>query len=251
MALTPTVAQADTADIIGVRSITNRDQVYSILTSVQKARSPITIRFENNDRYYTSLILKTDLDEGYLLIDEVAPEDGHLRALQHQPFSIRGSHKGVSLFFRPNVIIGSGVQDGIAFYKLPLPAEMIYQQRRTAFRALVARALNVRVKLTSTQRNETLDGRLYDISVSGCRVNFEGEIKPEFIRGDYFENCQITLLDGFEITAPVTLKHATFVRDWQETTCGFQLEMLNPVATKAIDRFVYFLQREARRLETK
>ncbi len=188
MALMPTVAEADTANIIGVRSITNREQVYSVLTSVQKARSPITIKFENNDRYYTSLILKTDLDEGYLLIDEFAPEDGHLLALQHESFSVRGSHKGVSLFFRPNIIAGSGSESGIAFYKLPLPAEMIYQQRRAAFRALVARSLNVGVKLTSAQRGETLNGRLYDISVSGCRVNFEGEIKPELVRRDYFEN---------------------------------------------------------------
>lgn len=251
MALEPSVADADPMGIIGVRTLNNRDQIFSILASVQKARTAITIKFEERERYYTSLILQTNLEEGYMLIDEIAPEDGHVLAMQGESFSIRGSHNGVNLFFRPNRIAGSGEQSDIAFYKVPLPKEMIYQQRRAAFRALVGRALNVQVTLTSTARRETIKGRLYDVSISGCRVNFEGEIAPEFIRGDYFENCQITLMDGFVVATPVTLKHAAYVRDWKETTCGFQFEALDKIATKALDRFVYFLQREAKRLEVK
>lgn len=237
-------------DVIGVRTISDKHQIFSILSAVQKARTPITIKFENKERYYTSLILRTELDEGYMIIDEIAPEEGHLLAMQKLPFSIRGSHGGVSLFFRPNIISGSGIQSDIAFYKVKLPDEMIYQQRRSAFRAPVARALQIKATIHSQQRDQTLVGRLYDLSISGCRVNFEGEITPPMMRGEAFDECHFSLND-FALKAPVTLKHASYVKDWGETTCGFKFEGLDKVSQKPIDRFVYFLQREARRLETK
>ena len=240
----------DPLGVIGVQTISNQQQIFSILSSVQKARAPITIKFENNDRYYTSLILRTDLDDNYMIIDEIAPQDGHQLALEKRPFSIRGSHKGVSLFFRPNQIAGSGIESDIAFYKIPLPKEMIYQQRRHAYRAIVARALQINVTLSGSHRYGQLTGRLFDLSLSGCRINFEGEVKPALVRSDKFESCKI-LLNDFALDTPVTLKHATFIRDWGETTCGFQFEGLDGTSQKLIDRFVYFLQREARRLETK
>ncbi len=240
----------DPLGVIGVQTISNPQQIFSILSSVQKARSPITIKFENSDRYYASLILRTDLDDSSMIIDEIAPEDGHHLALAKQPFSIRGSHKGVSLFFRPNRIAGSGIESDIAFYKIPFPEEMIYQQRRHAYRAIVARALQIKATISGNYRYGPLTGRLFDLSLSGCRINFEGEVTPELVRSDKFESCRI-LLDDFELDTPVTLKHATYIRDWGETTCGFQFEELSSASQKLIDRFVYFLQREARRLETK
>jgi len=245
------LAASDPMGIIGVRTITNQQQIYSILTSVQKARSPITVKIENRERYYTSLILQTNLDEGFILIDEIAPEDGHHLVMQNLPFSIRGSHNGVSLFFRPNVIAGSGVESDIAFYKVKLPKEMIYQQRRAAFRAQVARSLRITGTVTSQRRRDSLTGILHDISLGGCRINFSGEINQDLVRSDKFEECNILLPDGYSINCPLSLKHATYIRDWDETTCGFQFEGLDTISQRAIDRFVYFLQREARRLETK
>jgi len=141
MVIESSTAGNNPQEIIGIRTISDKHQIFSILSAVQKARTPITIKFENRERYYTSLILRTELEDAYIIIDEIAPEDGHLLAMQKLPFSIRGSHGGVSLFFRPNVISGSGVQSDIAFYKIPFPEEMIYQQRRGAFRAPVARAI--------------------------------------------------------------------------------------------------------------
>ena len=250
MVIESDIAETNNQDVIGIRTISDRHQIFSILSAVQKARTPISIKFENRERYYTSLILRTELDEAYMIIDEIAPEDGHLLAMSKLPFSIRGSHGGVSLFFRPNVISGSGIQSDIAFYKIKFPEEMIYQQRRSAFRAPVARALQIKVAVRSKQRDEMLVGRLYDLSISGCRINFEGEIKPALIRGDRFEECSFFFND-FTLNVPVTLKHASYVRDWGETTCGFKFEGLDKASQKPIDRFVYFLQREARRLETK
>lgn len=251
MANESAAVESDPMGVIGVRTLSSKQQIYSVLSSVQKARTPITIKFEDQERYFTSLILRTELEEGYMIIDEIAPEEGHLFALERRPFSIRGSHNGISLFFRPNVIAGSGIQSNISFYKVPFPKEMIYQQRRGAFRALVARALQINASVTSAERNRTLAGRLYDLSVTGCRINFEGEINPELVRGEQFESCSIMLSDGKMLNCPLILRHTSYVREWDETTCGFEFVGLDKISQKPIDRFVYFLQREARRLETK
>lgn len=251
MALEAHNTPLDSQDIIGVRTITNSQQIYSILTAVQKSRTPITIKFEGSEKYYTSIILKTNLEQQHLIIDEIAPEKGHLLVMQDAAFSIRGSHNGVSLFFRPNVINGSGTENGIAFYRIALPQEMIYQQRRGSFRAPVPRALNIHATLTASSRNQSLSGRLHDISISGCRINFEGEVAPQLIRGDIFENAAITLPEASCISYPLTLKHSRYVRELNETTCGFEFQGIDKTGQRTVDRFVYFLQREARRLETK
>lgn len=251
MALEAHNAPLDGQDVIGIRSLSNKQQIFSVLASVQKSRTPITIKFEGSEKYYTSIILKTDLDKNHLIIDEIAPEEGHALAMQNLPFAIRGSHSGVSLFFRPNVISGSGSENGIAFYSIPLPEEMVYQQRRGSFRALVPRALNTKAHVTLASRNQTLRGRLHDISITGCRINFEGEIKPDLIHEDIFEQAEITLPEGDKISYPLKLKHASYSRESNETSCGFQFEGIDKIGQRIVDRFVYFLQREARRLETK
>jgi len=235
-------------DFIGVRTLSSKQQIFSILNAVQKARTPIMIKFEGIERYFTSLILRTDLDEGYLIIDEIAPESGHEMALQGRSFSIRGSHHGVSLYFRPNVVVGSGIENDIAFYKINFPQEMIYQQRRTAYRAPVPLGLDIQAKLVSPHHG-TLSGILYDISTGGCRLNFKGNLDPEFARGDLIDNFQLILNDGEKLSCPVQVCHSQFVRDWKQTTCGLQFVDLDKLSIKKIDRFVYFLQREARRLQ--
>jgi len=235
-------------DFIGVRTLSSKQQIFSILNAVQKARTPIMIKFEGIDRYFTSLILRTNLDEGYLIIDEIAPESGHELALQGRSFSIRGSHHGVSLYFRPNVVVGSGIENDIAFYKVPFPDEMIYQQRRTAYRAPVPLGLDIQANLISPKHGR-LNGILFDISTGGCRLNFKGKLDPELVRGDQIDDFQLVLTDGEKLTCPALVRHSQFVRDWKQTSCGFQFIDLDKLSIKQIDRFVYFLQREARRLQ--
>jgi len=244
-------AEDDEQGIIGVRSLTNKQQIFSILSSVQKSRTPLTIKFENSEKYYTSIILKTELDKNHLIIDEIAPEDGHVLALQNQPFSIRGSHGGVSLFFRPNVISGSSSENGIAFYSIALPEEMVYQQRRGSFRAQVPRQLSTQATLSSDRQPQPLSGRLFDISITGCRINFEGEVNQDLVRGDIFERAEIILPDGDKLSYALKLKHAFYGRENNETSCGFEFLEIDKIGQRLVDRFVYFLQREARRLETK
>lgn len=251
MALESNKPTSNAQGILGVQSLTNKQQIFSILSAVQKSRSPLTIKFENIEKYFTSIILRTDLEKDRLIIDEIAPQQGHELALQNLPFSIRGSHNGVSLFFRPNVISGSGIENGIAFYSIPLPEKMTYQQRRGSFRAPVPRALNTLATLRCKAREQVLTGRLFDISISGCRINFDGEIEPQLVRSEIFEQVDIMLADGNHIHYPLKLKHARYSPEMKETSCGFEFIDIDKAGQRTLDRFVYFLQREARRLETK
>ena len=59
------------------------------------------------------------------------------------------------------------------------------------------------------------------------------------------------LPEGDKISYPLKLKHASYSRESNETSCGFQFEGIDKIGQRIVDRFVYFLQREARRLETK
>lgn len=145
--------------------VTRQASIFAVLRSLQKNRSPLTITFRgHNKQTFTSIILKVDLDEGFFILDEMAPPSGHQRAMDGGIFTAQANDKGVQVVFGGNTVIGAGRNDGAAIYKIPLPKQLLYKQRRDAYRAHIAIADQAEVKLTSYERQKPLVGRIIDIS---------------------------------------------------------------------------------------
>lgn len=78
-------------------------------------------------------------------------------------------------------------------YSAPLPADMIYHQKRGAFRAAVHRSLETKVGLIKQQRQHQILGELADISATGCKARFVGDLRnqvtPESCTNKASSNC--------------------------------------------------------------
>ncbi|MDX1397181.1 MAG: flagellar regulator YcgR PilZN domain-containing protein, partial [Oceanospirillum sp.] len=210
--------------------VTRQASIFAVLRSLQKHRSPLTIVFRgHNKQTFTSIVLKVDLEEGYFILDEIAPPSGHKRAMEGGIFSIQANDKGVQVVFGNNTVVGAGRNDGAAIYKIPLPKQLLYKQRRDAYRAHIAIADQVEVKLTSYERQKPLVGRIIDISSTGCKIEFPYLVEPAFEDMEVFDEVSFDLPESefdTSVLCAAEARRAVYFEDKKMTQCGFRF--LNP-----------------------
>jgi len=233
--------------------ITRPAEIASILSSLQRHRSPISVSFRGVDQKYLSLVLAVDREAQVFYLDELNPPSGHKRILANEQFSVRGTEQGITVFFTKCKVIEVLDEEDGAVYRVPFPSQLIHNQKRDAFRAHVMLGDNIPVTLLSLTRTEPvqpLKASLKDISSTGCKLEFDSLIEPPFKDLEVFEEMTINL-KAFEkrLTIKVEARHAVYDEHKKRTTCGFRFLDTDQKLQAEIDRFVIFLQREARRVE--
>ena len=228
-------------------------EVASVLSSLQRQRLPVTISFRGVEQKYLSLVLAVDRKEQVFYLDELNQASGHKRILANEVFSVRGADQGVTVFFSKCQAIKVLDEEDGAVYRVPFPTELIHNQKRDAFRAGVMLGNHLPVSLLSFTRKEPLQpliARLVDISSTGCKLEFDSLIEPHFKSLEVFDQMTINS-KGFEkkLVVKVEARHAVYDEHKQRTTCGFRFIDTDPSMQTDLDRFVIFLQREARRVD--
>ena len=230
--------------------VTRQASIFAVLRSLQKHRSPLSITFKGYGKQnFTSIILKVDLEEGYFILDEITPARGHQQAVTGDLFTIQANDKGVQVVWGNNSVTGVGHSNGASVYKVAIPKKLLYKQRRDAYRAHIARADQVEVKLISYERQKPLFGRIIDISSTGCKIEFPYPVEPELLEKEVFDEISFDLPKTLDtsILCAAEARRAIYFENRKVTQCGFRF--LNPDGRnqREIDRFVAYLQREARR----
>lgn len=228
-------------------------EIASVLSSLQRQRSSITVSFKGVEQKYLSLVLAVDRKAQVFYLDELNQVSGHKRILAKATFAMRATDQGVTVFIPKCQAVKILDEKEGAVYRVPFPRELVHNQKRDAFRAMVLLGNHLPVSLLSFTRKEPLQplmARLMDMSSTGCRLEFDSLIKPQFKDLEIFE--QMTLnLKAFEkkLVVKVEARHAIYDEEKNRTTCGFRFIDTEPSMQAEIDRFVIFLQREARRID--
>lgn len=140
--------------------------------------------------------------------------------------------------------------DGHRCYRGPLPEEVTYHQRRNAFRAALklSQLLDVILDGTYLKGNGALRGKLLDISATGCKLRFEGNVEDRLQLGQVYERFKAGAPLGLADTM-VELRHLHYEERINITFAGIRFHNLSGQAQRKIEGFVYQLQREARRFD--
>ncbi|MBL4833736.1 MAG: flagellar brake protein [Pseudomonas sp.] len=230
------------------RDVRSPIEILSLLKNIQQHRDHLTITFADRAQKFQSFIVQIDTDKKLLWIDEMMPREGDRFATAGEAFRVDAWHEGVHMRWQC-----AGVErlmlDGVATYCSALPDEMVYHQKRGAFRATVRRSLELAVHLGHAKRDVALDGTLVDISATGCKVRFPGDCTHQLPPGDLFERCSLELPEAGRIVLSIEMRHAQYDSGIDETHAGLAFRQTQATAQRHIDRFVNYLQREARRLE--
>jgi c-di-GMP-binding flagellar brake protein YcgR len=193
-------------------------------------------------------LVEVDAAQNLLYIDELVPEKGNEAISNGEIFSVRALSRGVPVFFRYNRIISVESDGGSFTYKIPFPKELIYRQRRQFFRTTVGLTQDCDMLLTSSmQERPALRGRVTDLSQVGAGIQIPGQVVPEFALGESLTECEISLPEYEYMNCQAEVRHVHYDEARDVSSCGLLFHQLEKNQQRKLDRYVYQLQREARK----
>lgn len=224
-------------------------EIVSTLRQLQQSHSPLIIQFNNRNQRYRSYLVEVDRERGRIALDEIIPTDGERFLKQGEGFKVEAYHDGVRVAWSCEHEAQLGELEGAPCYWTPLPQEVLYHQRRGAYRALLKHSDQVKVVLNSDKLQEPLHGYLQDISATGCKLRFAGNLTHLLNNGQVHERLTTHLPFG-SLSCAVELRHVVYEEKLDITFVGTRFKQMSGLDQRQVERFVYQLQREARRTES-
>ena len=223
-------------------------EISSNLRQLQESHDPLIITFHERSQRFQSYLVDLDRDRDMIALDEMIPRDGERFLLAGEPFKVEGFHEGVRIAWESNGPLTIDESNGSRCYRGTLPDEVVYHQRRNAFRAALKLAQLVNVNLDGEKLKASISGKLLDISATGCKLRFEGDITGSLQLGQVYDRFNADLPFG-KMTAPVELRYLHFEEKINTTFAGVRFHNMSGLVQRQVERFVYQLQREARRFD--
>ncbi|MCY1282655.1 Flagellar brake protein YcgR [compost metagenome] len=223
-------------------------EIYANLRQLQQYHDPLVITFDERSQRFQSYLIEVNRERGYLAFDELVPNDGERFLANGESFKVEGFHDGVRIAWECHQPVQIGEFEGHRCYWSLLPAEVHYHQRRNAFRAPLKQAQPVAIELSGDKLAKPLKGQMLDISATGCKVRFPGDTSKQLHPGQVYERLAIQLPFG-AMSVAVELRHVQYEEKLDLSFAGLRFHQMSGLEQRQIERFVYQLQREARRDE--
>lgn len=233
------------SNLLQPQILTSSVEIINHLRALIENRSPLELVLNQRQQIYRSYIIALDPDNKRIALDELIPSDGLRHLLDNQDCKIVTHRDGVRIDWSCLPSVQVDTLDSIACYWINLPEQISYHQRRQAFRADTLPEQLLQVHIAGARLKQSIHGRLVDISATGCKVEIKSTqtlLQP----GQLYEMFSIDL-PGRHITLSAELRHLNKAEAEHITLAGFKFHTLDGQAQRIIERFVYQLQREARR----
>ena len=223
-------------------------EIAGTLRMLQDSHDPLIITFHERSQRFQSYLVDVNRDNGTLALDEMIPRDGERHLENGEPFRIEGFHKGVRIAWESKGKLSISEKDGHRIYTGSMPDEVVYHQRRNAFRAALKLAQLVNIELGGEKLKAAVSGKLLDISATGCKLRFEGDISERLQLGQVYDRFIAALPFG-SMTTSVELRYLHYEEKINTTFAGVRFHNMSGLVQRQVERFVYQLQREARRFD--
>jgi len=223
-------------------------EIAANLRQLLESHDPLIITFHERSQRFQSYVIEVDRDTNVLALDEMIPRDGERYLAAGEPFKVEGFHDGVRIAWECSEQMEIVDSDSQRFYRGTLPEEIVYHQRRNAFRAALKLAQLVSIQMDGDKLKKPLPGKLLDISATGAKLRFDGDLSESMQLGQVYERFLAKLPFG-NMTAPVELRYLHFEERFNTTFAGVRFHNMSGLVQRQVERFVYQLQREARRFD--
>ncbi|WP_122856275.1 flagellar brake protein, partial [Pseudomonas viridiflava] len=194
-------------------------EIAANLRLLLESHDPLIITFHERAQRFQSYVIEVDRETNVLALDEMIPRDGERFLTNGESFRVEGFHDGVRIAWESSEQMDIVDNDGQRLYRGPLPEEVIYHQRRNAFRAALKLAQLVDIEIGGDKLKSPLKGKLLDISATGCKLRFEGDLSERMQLGQVYERFIARLPFG-AMTAPVELRYLHFEERVHTTFAG-------------------------------
>lgn len=226
--------------------LTSPEEIYRAIQRLIRYAHSVTIQFEESEEKFSSAITKVDLKTKAFAFDKLVPDSGNELIRKGKKMKAVADFRGILVEFHIDGKLKYRSQS--EEYIGRFPEKMLYLQRRAAYRAIVPRTYTVYVMLRSSESDKEFKGRLQDISGTGFKAYFKGEIVTELQNIASFDESTLHVGDE-SMDCGLDAKHALYNEEKSMTFCGFSFQHLSGMKQRYIDQLVQKLQWEEQRKE--
>jgi c-di-GMP-binding flagellar brake protein YcgR len=223
-------------------------EVFVNLRQLQQSHDPLVISFPERSQNFQTYLVEVNRERGVIALDELVPNDGERFIKNGEIFSVEGFHDGVRIAWKCEQTVKIGELEGARCYWTALPSEVIYHQRRNAFRAPLKQGQLLAVELAGEKLKTGIRGQLLDMSATGCKLRFQGDVSMRIQLGQVYEQLTLQLPFG-SLTTPAELRYLSYNDKLDVTFAGLRFSKIEGLAQRQIERFVFQLQRDAKQLD--
>ncbi|TWC42994.1 c-di-GMP-binding flagellar brake protein YcgR [Pseudomonas sp. SJZ079] len=223
-------------------------EIAANLRQLQQDHDPLFITFHERSQHFQSYLIEVDREKNRLILDEMIPSDGERFLQNGEPFRVEAFHDGVRIAWECLQTVKITEHQGARCYFSPMPKEVHYHQRRNAYRAPLKQSEQVQVELAGNKLRTPIKGQLLDISATGCKLRLPGDASHSLQAGQVYERFTAQLPFG-ALTLAVELRHVKYEENLDTTFIGMRFYRIGGLEQRQVERFVYQLQREARRFD--
>lgn len=218
------------------RYLSERDDVSSVFRFFRDQQSEITLRFADNNNAFTARVV--DLESDKVLIQNIIPNTGVELLRRGTPFSMSGRADGLFVYISDNRAVTEDANAGNDIYRIPLPASVLYQQRRRSSRYRLPVKVDIQRSYIELSHKPQRIGRILDISAGGARILIDPAKTDTVLINDEFENCHILVPDALDIHVHVGVRHTNYNPVGQRLACGLQILAISDDDRAQLDQFL-------------
>lgn len=220
------------------------EDVYGALRKIVLMKQPVMVNIEGSEEKFTSAITLANLKNSSFFLDQVVPQKGNELIRSGKKFGIVADSQGVKIEF--DVSGRLKYQPNKEQYRVEFPSQVLYLQRRTAYRVMIPLAHQILVKLKMQDGGENLIGQLADISSSGFKSLFKGDIVERLKANTDIPIARVKFNDDNNMDCSLYARHIVLTKTG-DTQVGFAFNMISGMGQRFLDRLVGELQWEERR----
>lgn len=222
------------------------EDVYGALRKIVLMETPVNVHIEGSQEVFRSAVTKAELKSRSFFLDQVIPNDGNDLIRKGQRFSIECDSQGVRIEFK--VTGRLKYNPGKEQYRVEFPENLLYLQRRTAYRVMVPPAHDIRLKVKMSDEQGDVMGIIEDMSSSGFRAKIKGNVKKRLEELRNFPIAKVRFNQEHNMDCSLEARHV-ILDDNGDTHCGFAFTMISATAQRYIDRLITEFQWEERHLK--
>jgi c-di-GMP-binding flagellar brake protein YcgR len=219
------------------------EDVYGALRKIILMKQPVFINIEGSDDKFTSAITHANLKNSSFFLDQVVPQKGNELIRAGNRFSVIADSQGIKIEF--DMAGRIKYQPTNEQYRVEFPTQVLYLQRRTAYRVMVPPAHQILVKLKMEDDTGNLVGQLSDLSSSGFKAMFKGDCVEQLKSIKEFPIARVKFNDQNNIDCSLVARHVVATKEGN-TQVGFAFNLISGMGQRYLDRLVGELQWEER-----
>ena len=225
-----------------VEKIATPDLIAGYLRRLKEAHTLLKVTVPGHNEICNTILVVINDAEKFLVLDKLHPEAGHKAFVEKKECKVHAQHQGVDMSFIAQLDEMIGSADSPA-YRIVFPAELLYHQKRSAYRAPIGASQDIEVTLT-TEDKSVMAGKLHNVSTGGLCINMPLKNADGFKTGDMIPRCYFEASNGLSIESTVEVRNIKTDEDKKISRLGVRFIEMTPQELRAIQRFVLALERE-------